>query len=83
MQGVNDKRYADLEDSFQHQLAVKSGCEMLITFNLLMSKKLIILNKFQVRQPLLNQVVKLWKLPTVTNSLQNYKTIMKYPKQIT
>ena len=48
-----------------------------------MSKKLIILNKFQVRQPLLNQVVKLWKLPTVTNSLQNYKTIMKYPKQIT
>ena len=34
LRGVGDPQYTDLEDSCQYQLAVKSGCEMLITFDI-------------------------------------------------
>ena len=34
LQGINDKRFSDLEDSCQHQAAVKAGCDCLISFNL-------------------------------------------------
>lgn len=34
LQGINDKRFSDLEDSCQYQAAVKAGCDCLISFNL-------------------------------------------------
>jgi len=33
LRGVSDQHYADLEDSCQYQLALRSGCDMLVTFN--------------------------------------------------
>lgn len=34
LQGVSDKRYKDLEDSCQYQVAQKVGCEALVSFNI-------------------------------------------------
>ena len=34
LRGINDGRFTDLEDSCQHQAAVKAGCDCLISFNL-------------------------------------------------
>ena len=34
MKGIGDKAFKDLEDSCQHQAAVKAGCECLVSFNL-------------------------------------------------
>ena len=34
LRGVGDPQYTDLEDSCQYQLAMKSGCELLITFDI-------------------------------------------------
>lgn len=34
LRGIGDGKFADLEDSCQHQAAVKSGCDCLISFNL-------------------------------------------------
>ena len=34
LRGINDEKFLDLEDSCQHQAAVKSGCDCLISFNL-------------------------------------------------
>lgn len=34
LRGVADPQYTDLEDSCQYQLAMKSGCELLITFDI-------------------------------------------------
>lgn len=34
LQGVGDPQYSDLEDSCQYQLALRSKCEMLITFDI-------------------------------------------------
>ena len=34
LRGVGDPLYTDLEDSCQYQLAIKSGCELLITFDI-------------------------------------------------
>ena len=34
LRGVVAPRYTDLEDSCQYQLAIKSGCELLITFDI-------------------------------------------------
>ena len=33
MIGVNDASFSDIEDSFQHQCALKNGCNYLITIN--------------------------------------------------
>ena len=33
IQGINTPLYTDLEDSCQYQLAKKTGCELLVTFN--------------------------------------------------
>lgn len=33
LRGVSDSQYKDLEDSCQHQLALRSGCDILVTFN--------------------------------------------------
>ena len=33
LRGLDDETYNDIEDSCQYQLAVKSGCEKLLTFN--------------------------------------------------
>jgi predicted nucleic acid-binding protein len=33
MIGVNDTSFSDIEDSFQHQCALKNGCNYLITIN--------------------------------------------------
>ena len=33
LRGVTDNKFVDLEDSCQHQAAVKAGCDCLITFN--------------------------------------------------
>lgn len=32
--GINDLSFIDLEDSFQHQVAVAGGCDMLVTLNI-------------------------------------------------
>ncbi len=34
LQGVSDKRYKDIEDSCQYQVAQKVGCETLVSFNI-------------------------------------------------
>lgn len=34
LRGINDGRFTDLEDSCQHQAAVKAACDCLISFNL-------------------------------------------------
>ena len=34
LQGVSDLQYSDLEDSCQYQLALRSKCEIIITFNI-------------------------------------------------
>lgn len=34
MKGIGDKAFKDLEDSCQHQAAVKAGCDCLVSFNL-------------------------------------------------
>ena len=34
LRGINDSKFIDLEDSCQHQAAVKAGCDCLISFNL-------------------------------------------------
>ena len=34
LRGINDGKFMDLEDSCQHQAAVKAGCDYLISFNL-------------------------------------------------
>lgn len=34
LRGINDGKFMDLEDSCQHQAAVKAGCDCLISFNL-------------------------------------------------
>ena len=34
LRGVNDQQYADLEDSCQYQLALRSECDMLVTFDI-------------------------------------------------
>jgi len=34
LRGVVAPQYTDLEDSCQYQLAIKSGCELLITFDI-------------------------------------------------
>ena len=33
LRGLDDEKFCDIEDSCQYQLAVKSGCEKLLTFN--------------------------------------------------
>lgn len=33
LRGINDVRFTDLEDSCQHQAAVKAGCDCLVSFN--------------------------------------------------
>ena len=34
LRAVNDGKFADLEDSCQHQAALKAGCDCLISFNM-------------------------------------------------
>ena len=34
LQGIGDSKFTDLEDSCQHQAAVKSDCDCLVSFNL-------------------------------------------------
>ena len=33
LRGINDEKFTDLEDSCQHQAAIKAGCDYLISFN--------------------------------------------------
>jgi len=46
-EGINDTNFDDLEDSFQHQCAVKAKCDILITIN----KKHFICNDIVVMTP--------------------------------
>ena len=34
LKGVSDNDYKDIEDSCQHQVALKMGCEALVSFNI-------------------------------------------------
>ena len=34
LRGISDKEYKDIEDSCQHQVTQKVGCEALISFNI-------------------------------------------------
>ena len=34
LEALNDRRFKDIEDSCQYELAQKTGCQVLITFNI-------------------------------------------------
>lgn len=49
--GVEDSRFADLEDSYQYQAALSSGCDLLLTLNVQDFKNVISDSSLHVCSP--------------------------------